>query len=594
MEGTRPRILLVGLALTAAAALLLLWRLDVPLLWQDEAETANVARGLLRSGYPTPLLDEPAEDGRGHLVTQQAGRDALRIGGRLVWSWHPWPQHYLAAAGLALFGHGTWQARLPFALVALASVPLFYLWRLRSGDGFAFATVATGIFAASPTFVLFARQCRYYPLLFLGGLGAVWSYGRLARSGWRAAAGLGLALALVFYANPLTGVALAAGFAAHGAWRCRRRELGLAPLFGALALFTLLAVPWLALVALSDVRPPALGAGERVGLLVSQVWRIQYALLPLVLWPALAWTAWRDRRTAGTDARNDRQIASEIGLLGVLLAVSWVVVTLQAPLGTARYMLPLWPLAAVATAAVWRLLHRRSAAAGGVFLSLLLLTDLFPSLPATPLALARPGRTVYDREAGTLDKLAHHGRIGLTMPRELASRARRDCGPVAAIVGVAGQLRRPPRAAVADYGQESLAFYLDAPVVVPRAIAAARAHLGLPPAALAAGGDPFGRVDLVVPRRGWPPESNEVLAAGGFVPVPTGVPDHAYENLPDPTGYRWGPAHETPAWRPLPELVVWVRPELVPAGGFAPLRSPGCAPFVVASPPAKTSQETAP
>jgi predicted membrane-bound mannosyltransferase len=49
----------VGLALTAVAAFLLLWRLGTPLLWQDEAETANVALGLLESGYPTPSWARP-------------------------------------------------------------------------------------------------------------------------------------------------------------------------------------------------------------------------------------------------------------------------------------------------------------------------------------------------------------------------------------------------------------------------------------------------------------------------------------------------------------------------------------------------------
>lgn len=589
----------VGLALTAVAAFLLLWRLGTPLLWQDEAETANVALGVLESGYPTPLLGE-TEPGTGHLVTQQAGRDAVRIGERVLWSWHPWPQHYLAAAGMALFGRGTWQARLPFALIALACVPLFYAWRLRRDDDTAFAAVATAVFAFSPAFYLFARQCRYYPLLFLGGLWAVWSYDRLREeTAGRSWLGLGLALAgalaLVFYANPLTGVALAAGFAVHAAWRWRRGRLRRpGAILAALVLFALLAAPWLALVAVSDVRAPALGLAGRLAILVSQVWRIQYVLLPAVLWPVLAWWLLRSRKEEEWPDETDRSLRDDVVLLTVLLAVSWLVVSLQAPLGTARYVLPLWPLAAVAVAAVWRLLHRRSKVAGGLFLAAVLLTDLLPSLPAAPVAWARPGRTVYDREAGGLDKLAHQGRVGLTLPRELAGLAERRCGPVAALVGVGRQLRRPPRAIVADYAQESLFFYLGGSARMP-AQAAARERLGLAPARLGTEGDRFGRVDLVIPRRGWPSATGPVLAAGGFVPVATGVPDHAYENLPDPTGHRWGPAEDSPAWRPLPELVAWVRPELVPEGGFGPLAAPGCTPFpaptVVASPPSTNHPE---
>ena len=67
--------------------------------WEDEGETALIARNYLHFGYMTPW------DGR-HLVTQQAGRDAYYLHGKLVWVWHPWLQHYLCAAGFALFCHG--------------------------------------------------------------------------------------------------------------------------------------------------------------------------------------------------------------------------------------------------------------------------------------------------------------------------------------------------------------------------------------------------------------------------------------------------------------------------------------------------------
>lgn len=565
------RSLLVGLALTGVAALLLVWRLDVPLLWQDEAETANVAQGVLTHGYPTPW------DGS-HLVTQQGGRDAVRIGGRLLWAWHPWLQHYLAAAGLGLLGHGTWQARLPFALVALAAVPLFFAWRLRR-DGLATAAVATAVFTLSPTFFLFSRQCRYYPLLFLGGVWALAAYqaqegrteegGAQRRAGW---IGLGLALALIFHGNPLTGLAFAGGLAVHALGAARARGAPLAPRTRSFAVFAALVIPWLLLVAASEVRAPALGVADRAVLLASQLWRFQYVLLPVVLWPALALLWVRGRRGERPEAVRT---ARELELLALLAAASCLAVVAQAPLGTARYALALWPLAAVATAALWRSLHRRSRLLGGAFLALLLLTDLFPSLPAAPVALARPGRTVYDREADALDKLAHQGRITAPLPRHLASLARRDLGPVAAIVEVGRRLDPPPRLVVAAYGWESLHFYLGTPAVSPDLQRHARRRLELPPV------DPSG-IDLLVPRRGWPEIPEALLAPRAFVPVATGVPDHAYENLPDPTGHRYGPVGESPAWRPLPQLVVWVR-----RSSWPPLR-----PQASAAPPAASTSAT--
>lgn len=568
--------------LLGASAFLLLWRLDVPLLWQDEAETANVAEAVLLQGYPGPWDGE-------HAVTQQGGRDAVRLGGRLLWAWHPWLQHYLAA-GLGLLGHSTAAARLPFALVALLSVPLFLAWRLR-GDRFGTAAVATAIYALAPAFILYSRQSRYYALLFLGGVLALWAYqalvggrseegsGAPARRRRRLGieAGLALALALLFYANPLSGLAFAAGLALHGLLLRRRGEAALAPLLRALALFALLAAPWLALVAVSDVRAPTLGLGARLGLLVSQLWRLQYTLLPAVLWPALAWLWWRERRRRPAEAsRAGRQPASgELELLAILAAVNWLAVAVQGPLGTARYALALWPLAAAALAALWRALQERSAAAGAAFLGLLLLTNAFQALPALPLTAARwsaPATRWYDREAPAVDKLAYHGRIVAPLPLHLARLARRECGPAAAVVAVARGLERPPRLVLASYGWESLHFYLGVPAAGP-GNPAARERLGLPPLDLA-------EADLVVPRRGWPtPDLGPGLdpaAAPAFVLLDTGVPDHAYENLPDPTGHRFTDAPPGA----LPTLRLWVRRELLPEGGLGRLQAPGCAPLL--------------
>ncbi len=546
-----PRLgrLAAPLALTLLAAFLLLWRLDTPLLWQDEAETANLAANVLAFGYPTPW------DGH-HLVTQEVGRDSVRLGGHLVWAWHPWLQHYLAAAGLALFGHDTAGARLPFALLALLSVPLVFAWRRRR-DAPSTAVVTTLIYSLSIAFVLYSRQCRYYSLLFLGGLWATAAYERRwsaagtepgsRRPGLSPGASLALGLTLVFYANPLTGLVLAAGFLVHGVLFDRRRGLPLAPLVGSLALLSALAAPWLALVAASQVRPPSLGPAGRGFLLLTQIWRFQYTLLPAVLWPALAWLGWRARRQGAAGAPRVR----ELELLAVLTAALLVGVSLEAPLGTARYLLPVWPLAAAALGGLWEGLHRRSVLAGGAFLAVLLLTDLLPALPALPIALARPGHTYPDREAGVLDKLAYQGRPDSPLLRFLLQQERRETGPVSAIVRVARGLRQPPRLVVASYAWESLHFYLGVPVVGPGGQRFARRRLGLPQVDLA-------RADLVVPRRGWPRPVLHPEDDAGFALVVPGAPDDAYENLPDPTDHRFAPSH-------LPPLKIWVRRALLPA-----------------------------
>lgn len=578
MSTERRRKLLAGAGLTLLAGFLLLWRLDVPLLWQDEAEVANLAEGVLAHGYPVAWNDD-------HLVSQAGGRASLRLGGRPAWVWHPWLQHYLAAAGLGLLGHGTAAARLPFALIALASVPLFFAWRLRRTT-VGGAVAATAVYTLAPTFFLYGRQSRYYALLLLGGVWALWAWQRqqlpgdpadspapedgTGTGGRRAWISLGLALALLFYANPLTGLAFAAAMAGHTLLGWLRRRRGghratgpaLAAALRSSALFAALVAPWLLLTVLSDVRPPAMGFDGRVELLASQLWRLQYTILPLVLWPALWWVRRRARREG--DARG----ADEVDLLAWLGLTSWLAAGALAPMGTARYAVALWPLAAACVGTLWSHLHRRSVLAGAGVLAALSLTNAFQALPAAPLALARQVPAAYDREAPALDKLAHNGRLTAPLPLHLASLARRECGPVAAMVGVGRTLRRPPRLAVAAYGWESLHFYLGAPAVGSGLQASARKRLGLPPV------DP-GRADLVIPRRGWPEVPGTLLAGGSFAALSTGVPDHAYENLPDPTGHRYTPVHRAP----FPPVTVHVQRKLLPQGGLETVRAPGCAPL---------------
>ncbi|MFP3938982.1 MAG: hypothetical protein ACLF0P_01625 [Thermoanaerobaculia bacterium] len=578
MSTERRRRLLAGAGLTLLAGLLLLWRLDVPLLWQDEAETANVAEGVLLHGFPTPW------DGA-HLVTQQAGRDSIRVRDRPVWAWHPWLQHYLAAAGLGLLGHGTAAARLPFALVALASVPLLFAWRLRRTT-FGGAVAATAVYTLAPAFFLYGRQSRYYALLLLGGVWALAAYqrqrgpadragspepdGGAGSGGRRPWISLALALALLFYANPLTGLASAAGMAGHTllGWIRRRRDghgaigAALAAALRSFALFAALATPWLLLTALSDVRPPAMGLDGRAELLASQGWRLQYTILPVVLWPALWWVRRRARREG--DARG----ADEVDLLVWLGLTSWLAVGALAPMGTARYAVALWPLAAACLGTLWSHLHRRSVLAAAGFLAALTLTNAFQALPAAPLALARQVPAAYDREAPVLDKLAQNGRLTAPLPLHLASLARRECGPVAAVVGVGRALRRPPRLVVAAYGWESLHFYLGTPAVGSGLQASARQRLGLPEV------DPD-RADLVIPRRGWPPLPEGLGRGAAFVEVSTGVPDHAYENLPDPTGHWYTRADGAP----FPPVTAHVRRELLPEAGLETVQAPGCAPL---------------
>src|SRR5271154_7121569 len=84
--GNRRQWLQPALALLLVASVYF-FKIDRPLLWDDEAETGVVARNILRAGYPT------ASDGR-NVTLYDSGADLNR---NLVFKQVPWNQYYLGA-----------------------------------------------------------------------------------------------------------------------------------------------------------------------------------------------------------------------------------------------------------------------------------------------------------------------------------------------------------------------------------------------------------------------------------------------------------------------------------------------------------------
>src|SRR5713226_2878695 len=104
-----------GLLILAAA--LILPNLDDRYLWDDESETALLAKNILRFGVPV------AWDGAS-LISQECGTD---YDANYLWRQTPWLPIYITAVSFALLDAGTFAARLPFALLGLLSVPSMYL-----------------------------------------------------------------------------------------------------------------------------------------------------------------------------------------------------------------------------------------------------------------------------------------------------------------------------------------------------------------------------------------------------------------------------------------------------------------------------------
>ena len=201
-------------AILLAGAVLLLAGLSNGRLWQDEAETAVLAKNILRFGYPR------AFDGVNRL------NPGLPLAANYAWTYHPWGSMYTVALSFLLFGINTGAARLPFALMGLLSIGLAYrVVRRITGDR-SLARWTAFLLATSVPFLLHMRQCRYYAPSLLFSLWTVGAYWRFLREKRWAGPELAAALLLLFHNNHGVFLPLAFSLILHLAWsRPSRRTL---------------------------------------------------------------------------------------------------------------------------------------------------------------------------------------------------------------------------------------------------------------------------------------------------------------------------------------------------------------------------------
>ena len=181
------------LVILAVAGFFLFFHLDHRPFWQDEAETAGLAKSILKTGLPH------AFDGV-NLISQEDGRE---VNGDYLWRWSPWAQLYITAAAFHLGGISTLSGRLPFAFFGLLCVLLVYLLIKREFGDEKWACMAAALLAFSVPFLLFSRQCRYYSLGAFLTIASLYFF----RSNWQTRLGpaclLVLSLGLLFHANYL-------------------------------------------------------------------------------------------------------------------------------------------------------------------------------------------------------------------------------------------------------------------------------------------------------------------------------------------------------------------------------------------------------
>lgn len=410
------------LLVTAVGALLIFANLDNRYLWEDEAETALLARRVLRFGVPI------AWDGR-DLISQECGTD---YDTNYLWRQAPWLPVYVTAASFRLFGESTLAARLPFAALGVLSLVSLYVLGLALFGDRTLALLATAFLALSVPFLLHARQDRYYSVAVFATVWVLYFFFGVVRDRPGALLGLALAMTVLFHSNYLVFFAAAAGLAL--AFLALPFDAQAALRLGGAGVVTMLInLPWLVVF---DVwgKTGGLLTTSSVGLFVSHLWgyavRVELHALSILLLAALA--AARVALLRGKSAEG--WPAPQVCLALAAFSVGHVLVVSATPWIFFRYVITLLPAFALVQAALVRALWPASRLLAVTAVALLVLVDR------------------ADLLQGSLDS---------TLVRYLHEITHDVPGPVAGMVRYFHSAARPGQRLFISYGDLPLRFYTD-------------------------------------------------------------------------------------------------------------------------------------
>jgi hypothetical protein len=319
--------------------------LDGRLFWGDEAETAVLARNILKFGVPK------VDDGVTHLSLHGDSFDTRNS----VWTWSPWLPEYVTAASFAVFGQTTWAGRAPFAAIGWLAVMLlgFIAWKIYQSHRIALSAML--LLGTSEVFLLHIRQCRYYSLTVLAEIILVFGIYQILAKNKNGSWFILAALLLQFYCNYAIAAANVPALLVL-AWKLFQQKRNSAlPLLLALGIWLLLSVPWL-LYAEVWREGSAEGHDTWANLLYFYAWQFHLHFFPwcVVLLPLSGWLFHRfsrDTKSPQTENSHYLNMTQRFEKYLVLLAVLYVPVLLVMPTAFSRYLLPLLPIACLLVAA---------------------------------------------------------------------------------------------------------------------------------------------------------------------------------------------------------------------------------------------------
>jgi 4-amino-4-deoxy-L-arabinose transferase-like glycosyltransferase len=337
----------------AAVLFLLFFNLDGRPMWGDEAETAVLAKNVLRFGVPLTV------DGVNTITLYGGGVDA---NADQVWTWSPWLQQYLAAGSYAIFGATTWASRAPFALIAWFSVALLagVTHQIYRNHWITLSSVL--LMGSSELFLLHARQARYYAVSVFGELILVWAIYQALRRRPSSVGWLAFALTIQFYSNYIVALANIPVLVVL-AWmlfRGKGRPAVFVP--AGLTLSALGALPWL-LYARPWQQAGIVGGENALVKAWEYAREFHFHFVPIAfgLLPVAGWLI-RFRRSP-TSVVEPVNVIHTFERYLLLLMPLYLVVILLAPAWFLRYLLPLLPVACMLVSVwVFRYLKWRVAA----------------------------------------------------------------------------------------------------------------------------------------------------------------------------------------------------------------------------------------
>lgn len=507
----------------AVALVLLTWRLGAVYLWQDEAATAVMAERMLVYGKPLAYdgrnlitMDSFVDEDRA-TVDQRTGstEEALRylvargdFRADTAWTGQPWGQFVAAAASLGLLGHGTTQARLPFALAALATVLLLYLIAVRVFADRTLAVLAAALLVANAFWILHSRQCRYYALSSLGLLLSVAAFLRWQRRGRWGVPLFVLAGWTYFqcdYGSFFPSMAVLGMVALAGDWpRVSRTVAAFAALGAAVAPFA-----WYYGLH-ARLRNPAFTFEKRF---MGNLYNLNQFVVGFSILALAAWFLWRRGGELGRERR-----ALLWASWGIILSmVAWV--PFVAPVPFHRYVVQVTPLAALVTA--WTLLRLADAAAAWSRRAWLLPATVAVSgaLVAASGIASAPLAALASREP-----FRPFGRpeIGAAFREVFVQRP----DPNRLVIDAIAPALRPGDEILVNYEDIPFMFYTRARVRGGVAAFRVEDRRGPPPR--------FIVLRRSVPFVHWPVFQREA-ARYVWRPIATGAPDVPFGNFPDPS-----------------------------------------------------------